>query len=139
MLISWSTVWYDPSRLFLLSILTWENNDFKPKIMESLIIAQDKPVLNKADSSLPLELFWYKISGYHMMFYHIIWCLSVSLYIYHCALFVQFSILCYEFCVLSKTMYEHLYHFRCDHESSGFRKLAVNSWICQKNCHYFLD
>ena len=38
-------------------ILTRESNDFKLKIMESLLIARDKPFLNKADSSLPLELF----------------------------------------------------------------------------------
>ena len=39
------------------SILTREINDFKLKIMESLLIARDKPILNKTDSSLPLELF----------------------------------------------------------------------------------
>ena len=39
------------------SILTRESNDFKLKIMESLLIARDKPILNKADSSLPLQLF----------------------------------------------------------------------------------
>ena len=39
------------------SILTRESNGFKLKIMESLLIACDKPILNKADSSLPLELF----------------------------------------------------------------------------------
>ena len=39
------------------SILTKESNGFKLKIMESLLIARDNPVLNKADSSLPLELF----------------------------------------------------------------------------------
>ena len=39
------------------SILTRESNDFKLKIMESLLIARDKPILNNADSSLPLELF----------------------------------------------------------------------------------
>ena len=38
-------------------ILTRESNDFKLKIIESLLIACDKPILNKADSSLPLELF----------------------------------------------------------------------------------
>ena len=54
------------------SILTRESNDFRLKIMESLLIARDKPTLNKADSSLPLELFSCKISGYHMMFYHVI-------------------------------------------------------------------
>ena len=39
------------------SILTRESNGFKLKIMESVLIACDKPILNKADSSLPLELF----------------------------------------------------------------------------------
>ena len=39
------------------SILTSESNDFELKIVESLLIARDKPILNKSDSSLPLELF----------------------------------------------------------------------------------
>ena len=39
------------------SILIRESNDVKLKIMESLLITRDKPILNKADSSLPLELF----------------------------------------------------------------------------------
>ena len=39
------------------SIMTRESNDFKLKTMESLLIARDKPILNKVDSSLPLELF----------------------------------------------------------------------------------
>ena len=38
-------------------ILTRESNDFKMKIMESLLIARDEPIYNKADSSLSLELF----------------------------------------------------------------------------------
>ena len=38
------------------SILTRESNDFKLKIMDSLLIARDKPCLNKALSCLPLEL-----------------------------------------------------------------------------------
>ena len=38
-------------------ILTRESDDFKMKIMESQLIAHDKPILNKPDSSLPLELF----------------------------------------------------------------------------------
>ena len=49
------------------SILTRESNDFKLKIMESILIAR-----NKAYSSLPLELFLCNISGFHMMFYHMI-------------------------------------------------------------------
>ena len=32
------------------SILTWVSNNFKLKIMESLLIAHDKPVLNKTYS-----------------------------------------------------------------------------------------
>ena len=47
---------YSPS-FEVFSILTRESNDFKLKIMENLLIARDKSVLNKADSSLPLELF----------------------------------------------------------------------------------
>ena len=39
------------------SILTRQTNDFKLRIMDSLLIARDKPIHNKADSSLPLELF----------------------------------------------------------------------------------
>ena len=38
-------------------LLTRESNDFKLKIMESLPIVCDKPILNKADSFLSLELF----------------------------------------------------------------------------------
>ena len=37
-------------------ILNRKSNDFKLKIMESLLITRDKPVLNKSDSSLPLPL-----------------------------------------------------------------------------------
>ena len=55
--------------------------------MESLLIARYKPILNKADSSLPLELFWYNTSGYHLIFYHIIWCPSIPLCVYNCRLF----------------------------------------------------
>ena len=38
------------------SILTRDSIDFKLKTIKSLLIACDKPVLRKADSSLPLEL-----------------------------------------------------------------------------------
>ena len=38
-------------------IVTRKSDDFKLKIMERLLIARYKPILNKADSSLPLELF----------------------------------------------------------------------------------
>ena len=68
-------------------ILTRVSNDIKLKIMEGLLIACDKPVLNKVDSSLVLKLFWCNISGYHLMFYHIIWCPSIPLCVYYCQLF----------------------------------------------------
>ena len=66
-------------------ILTRESNDFKLKIMESLLIELDKPILNKGDSSLPLELFQYN-SGYYTMFYHIILCASIPSCVYNCRL-----------------------------------------------------
>ena len=39
------------------AVLTRENNDFKLKIMKSLLIVCEKSVLNKAHSSLSLEFF----------------------------------------------------------------------------------
>ena len=39
------------------SILTRESNDFKLTTMVSLLFARDKPILNKADSSLHWQLF----------------------------------------------------------------------------------
>ena len=78
------------------SILTRESNDIKLKIMESFLIVRINLVLTN------LALI-YNISGYHM-FYHIIW--SSFYHIVHIELsFVQFSILCYDFCILSKTEY----------------------------------
>ena len=53
--------------------------------------------------------------------------------------FVQFSLFCYEFCILSKIECESIYyHFRRDHESS-FPKLAKNKWICRETCDFFRD
>ena len=80
------------------SVLMRKSNDFKLKIMESLLIAREKPCLNKADSSLPLELFWYNLSGYHMMFYHITWCPSITLCVYNCQLLIfQYYIMIFAF------------------------------------------
>ena len=78
------------------SILTRESNDFKLKMMESFLLTRDKPCLNKVDSSLPLELFWYNISDYHM-FYHIIWCPSITLCIYNCRLFSFYYVTIFVF------------------------------------------
>ena len=51
--------------------------------------------------------------------------------------FVQFSLLCYEFSILSKIESTSIYyHFRRDHESSSFRKLARNKWICWEICDF---
>ena len=65
--------------------------------MESLLIARDMAVVNNADFSLPLELFWYKISDYHMVFYHLHHKMSIYPIVQIQLSFVQFSILCYEF------------------------------------------
>ena len=52
-------------------------------------------------------------------------------------LFVQFSLLCYEFYILSKAEYKGIYHhFRRDHEGSSFRKLARNKWICRETFEF---
>ena len=52
--------------------------------------------------------------------------------------FVQYSLLCYEFCILSKTECKSIYyHFRRDYESGSFRKLARNKWICREICDFF--
>ena len=55
-------------------------------------------------------------------------------------LFVQFSLLYYKFCILSKAECKSIYyHFGHDHESSSFQKLARNKWICRETCDFFRD
>ena len=52
--------------------------------------------------------------------------------------FVQFSLLCYECCILSKTECKSIYyHLRRDHETSSFWKLARNKWICRETFDFF--
>ena len=70
------------------SVLTRESNEFKLKIKDGQLISCDKPVL-KHSQALFLELFLYNISGCHLISYHPIVRMQL--------LFVQFSILCYEF------------------------------------------
>ena len=54
--------------------------------------------------------------------------------------FVQFSLLCYEFCILSRTECKSIYyHFSGDHESSSFRKLARNKCIYRDTFDFFRD
>ena len=76
------------------SILIRESNDFKSKIMESLLIARDKLCLKKADSSIPLELFWYNISGYSIT--------SYDVHLSHCA---YTNIVCSVFNILLRFLY----------------------------------
>ena len=60
------------------SILTTESNDFKLKIIESLLIARDKPILNKADSLYLWSYFnvtsvviiWFFIGSYDVHLSH---------------------------------------------------------------------
>ena len=72
-----------------------ESNDFKLKMMESLLIGREL-VLNKADSSLPLELFQYNFSGYHMM-----WCPS---YDAHLSLFANTIAVCPIFKIMLRIL-----------------------------------
>ena len=67
---------------------------------------------------------------------------SYDVLLSHCAViqftFVQFSLSCYEFCILSKTECKSIYYqYRRDHECSSFRKLARNKWICLEICDFF--
>ena len=65
------------------------------------------------------------------MFYHII-CPSIPLCTYNCCLF-SFHYYVTSFVFYQKTECESIYyHFRHDHESSSFQKLARNKWIFQK-------
>ena len=106
---------------------------FKLKIMESLLIAHDKLILNKANSSLPLQLFQFNIIGYYTMFYTS-WCPSIPLCIHNSSLFDLFN---FHYYVKSFVFYQKpecksiYYNFRRDQKSSSFWKLARNKWICQ--------
>ena len=84
-----------------------ESNEFKLKIMESLLIGRDKTVLNKADSSLPLELF--DVASV------VIICFITS-YDAHLSPCAHTIVVCsvfnvMSFSVLSKTVYERLISF----------------------------
>ena len=94
------------------SILTRESNHFTLKLMESLLIARDKPALNKVDSWLPI------VAQFNNF---ITWCSSLS----HCVCtIVVFSV--FNIRIFSKTeCISTWYHFRC-FISSCFWKLAVN-------------
>ena len=61
-------------------------------------------------------------------------CLSVLTYLDSCWFVLTRVDLCLRSCIRID-----LNHFKCDHESSGFRKVAVNKWICRINGDYFLD
>ena len=92
------------------SILNRKSYDFKLTILESPLIARHKPVLNKVDSSLPLELFWYNIIGYHVMLYP-----SNDIYLFHCAypvvVCLVFNIMLRALYFIKNRIYEHLIWF----------------------------
>ena len=50
------------------TILNYESHKFKRLIKESLLVAMDKPLLNKQVKSLKLELFWFN-SAYAIFYY----------------------------------------------------------------------
>ena len=73
----------------------------------------------------------FQTTMHHMMSIYLIVRIQLS--------FVQFSLLCYEFCILWKTECKSIYyHFKRDRESSSFQKLARNKWICWKTCDVFI-
>ena len=70
-----------------------------------------------------------------MMFYHIV--LSIPLCVYNFRLF-SFHYYVTTFVFYQKTECKSIYyHFRHGHESSSFRKLARNKWICREICDFF--
>ena len=83
------------------SILIRKRNGFKLEIMQNRLITHDNPALKEKDSWLPLGLFWCNISGYHMIYCHIIWCPSVRLWVYNCRLF-SFQYFVTNFSIWSK-------------------------------------
>ena len=116
------------SILWRFSILTREVNNSKLKIMESLPIARDKPCLNKADSSLPLELFWYNIVV-------IIWCFITSYdVIYHLVRIHLSFVHSFKYYVM---IFVFFMIFVCYDYFANFRKLAVNKWVCGKKLWLF--
>ena len=90
------------------SILTKKINYYKLRIMETLQIAGDKSVLNKAYSSLPLELFICTISGY-------VFITSYDVHLSHCAYTIAvcsvFSIMLLVLSFIKNRMLEHLISF----------------------------
>ena len=79
------------STLWRLSYFDQESNGFKLKIMESLLIARGKPLLSKADPSLPSVLFWYNMHqwlSHDVLSYHII-PIYPTVRIQHCVKCVQ--------------------------------------------------
>ena len=78
------------------------------------------------------------MSGYHVMFYT-----SYDVHLSQCAYTIvvwSVFIIMLRICILSKTECKSIYyHFRCDHESNSFRKLARNKWTCRETCDFFCD
>ena len=79
------------------SILTREINDFKLKIMESLLIARDKPILNKTDSSLPLESYFNVTSVVIICF--------ITSYDVHLSLCAYTILVCSVFIIMLQILY----------------------------------
>ena len=68
--------------------------------MESLLIAHDKAILNKADSSLPLEIFQCNIIGYHMVFY-----ILYDAHLFHCAYTILVCSIYLIFIIMKRLLY----------------------------------
>ena len=63
----------------------------------------------------------------------------VSSPLYDCCLFsFQYVTSFRSFSISLKTEFMSIFYCRCDHESIGFQKLAINKCICRKNVITFL-
>ena len=72
-----------------------------------------------------------------MVFYTLYDDPSIPLCIYKCCLFnFYYNVASFVF-YQKKECKSIYYHFRRDHESSSFRKLAKNRWICRETCDFF--
>ena len=68
---------------------------------------------------------------------------SYDIHLSHCAYTI---VVCSVFIIMLRLLYfiknrikSIYYHFRRDHESSSFRKLARNKSICRETCDFFSD
>ena len=115
-------------------ILKTDSDDFKLKIMESLLIEQDKPLLSNGDTSILLKLFWWST----LVIYHIIWYSSASC-VYIIVVCPVFNIMLQIQMVLSKKLKWPISTIiGVTMTTSAFKSQPNNTRIFLINCDYSL-